>query len=571
MKKTLFTLIFSLAAVAAGAQTMYDGLTFSQNNYYGTARSIAMGNAMTAVGGDLGSVGLNPAGSAVAGYSQFTITPNLTIGASTASYSAYPVNGSDVFANPTKNSLTRFTMPNIGFSLDFKTGRSSGLKSISYGFIVNGTNTFADKMMGGGQNDKTSYLSYMAVAAEGYDVDFLNGYRNASGQDIDEWDHAYYNADDRGYYAPWNIIANAQAGAISVFGDPAEPAYYYRYVGATELFSATDEYDSEGNRIYNIALGGPVDQTYGRQVKGGKQDYLFNLAFNFSDKFYVGANLGITSLGYEYDEYFKEFASDPNDFPINLTDNNGNPYTVYFDNYRSRYSYTANGTGVYGKIGFIAKPTTGLRLGAAIQTPTAFSINEIWQHAVDVHYTGSGAQDGEATTPEGNYEYNFRTPYRVNAGLAYTFLGMGLISADYEMTDYSKMKFKETTGSEGTFTSLNSDIMDCMGISHMVRIGAEFKPSPEIAIRAGYNFATTPEYSWVNNVKTTTNDNINSFSVGLGYSSNGSFFADLAGRMTTFADEFISPYADYLDYVSSPLLLNKRERYDITLTLGWRF
>ncbi|MFR8803614.1 MAG: hypothetical protein ACLVGR_03915 [Anaerovoracaceae bacterium] len=63
MRKTIFTALLSLTAVAAGAQTMYDGLTFSQNNYYGTARSIGMGNAMTAVGGDLGSIGINPAGS----------------------------------------------------------------------------------------------------------------------------------------------------------------------------------------------------------------------------------------------------------------------------------------------------------------------------------------------------------------------------------------------------------------------------------------------------------------------------------------------------------------------------
>lgn len=86
----MFTALLSLTAVAAGAQTMYDGLTFSQNNYYGTARSIGMGNAMTAVGGDLGSIGINPAGSAVAGYSQFTITPNLTLSSMNSSYSAYP-------------------------------------------------------------------------------------------------------------------------------------------------------------------------------------------------------------------------------------------------------------------------------------------------------------------------------------------------------------------------------------------------------------------------------------------------------------------------------------------------
>ena len=97
---------------------MYDGLNYSQNNYYGTARSIGMGNAMTAVGGDLGSIGINPAGSAVAGYSQFTITPNLTISSMNASYSAYPVGGADRFTNEQNKRLNRFSMPNIGLTFN---------------------------------------------------------------------------------------------------------------------------------------------------------------------------------------------------------------------------------------------------------------------------------------------------------------------------------------------------------------------------------------------------------------------------------------------------------------------
>ena len=113
MKKTLFTALLSLTAFYAGAQTVYDGLTFSKNEYFGTARSIALGNAMTAVGGDLGSISLNPAGSAVAGYSQFTITPGLSISTSTASYSAYPVSGVDIFSNPQSSRLTRFTGPTL--------------------------------------------------------------------------------------------------------------------------------------------------------------------------------------------------------------------------------------------------------------------------------------------------------------------------------------------------------------------------------------------------------------------------------------------------------------------------
>ncbi len=576
MKRTIFTALLSLTAIAAGAQTMYDGLNYSQNNYYGTARSIGMGNAMTAVGGDLGSIGINPAGSAVAGYSQFTITPNLTISSMNASYSAYPVGGADRFTNEQNKRLTRFSMPNIGLTFNWKTGNGSGLKAITYGLVVNGTNNFTGKMLAGGRNDKTSYQSAMAVAADGYDMDFLNGYSiDKDGKRVDRgWDYPYYYGDDfqndpnKGKFAPWNVIANAQAGSIANYGDTDDPSYYWRYRATTEGYSNTGEKDANGNYIYDIFLAGPLNQAYSRNITGSKYDVLFNVGFNFGDTFFVGANLGVTSLNYNYDECYKEAAENPSAFEIDF----GDKGKTCFSDYRTRYSYTADGSGVFGKIGFLWRPVDGLRVGAAVQTPTIMEINERWIQDVNLNYTDASF-NGSAKTPEGEYSYRLRSPYRLNAGAAFTFAGMALVSADYEMTDYSTMKFMSKDGgwSNDTFSSLNDQIRNCMGVSHMVRIGAEFKPLPEIAVRAGYNFTTTPEYVYEGNSKTKLNDRINAFSVGLGYSSNGSFFADIAARMTMLADEYISPYADYLSDLASPMILNKRDIYNVTATIGWRF
>lgn len=576
MRKAIFTALLSLTAVAAGAQTMYDGLTFSQNNYYGTARSIGMGNAMTAVGGDLGSIGINPAGSAVAGYSQFTITPNLTISSMNASYSAYPVGGADRFTNEQNKRLTRFSMPNIGLTFNWKTGNGSGLKAITYGLVVNGTNNFTGKMLAGGRNDKTSYQSAMAVAADGYDMDFLNGYSiDKDGKRVDRgWDYPYYYGDDfqndpnKGKFAPWNVIANAQAGSIANYGDTDDPSYYWRYRATTEGYSNTGKKDANGNYIYDIFLAGPLNQAYSRNITGSKYDVLFNVGFNFGDTFFVGANLGVTSLNYNYDECYKEAAENPSAFEIDF----GDKGKTCFSDYRTRYSYTADGSGVFGKIGFLWRPVDGLRVGAAVQTPTIMEINERWIQDVNLNYTDASF-NGSAKTPEGDYSYRLRSPYRLNAGAAFTFAGMALLSADYEMTDYSTMKFMSKNGgwNDDTYGKLNDEIRNRMGVSHMVRVGAEFKPVPEIAVRAGYNFTTTPEYVSEGNSKTTLNDRINAFSVGLGYSSNGSFFADIAARMTMLADEYISPYADYLSDLASPMILNKRDIYNVTATIGWRF
>ncbi len=587
MRKAIFTALLSLTAIAAGAQTMYDGLTFSQNNYYGTARSIGMGNAMTAVGGDLGSIGINPAGSAVAGYSQFTITPNLTMSAMNASYSAYPIGNVDKFTNEQGKQLTRFSLPNFGATFNWNTGNRSGLKSITYGIVVNGTNNFTSKMLAGGQNDKTSYLGAMAVGADGFHMDFLNGYLDGKGNKIDIWDNAYYENDDRNMPAPWNTIVNAQGGAIANYGSDIDPSYPYRYIAATERYYPITEQDvnngdyilgkgeyiedgyvldEDGNGVYNVYMGGPLNQAYGRTVTGSKYDVLFNVGFNFSETFFVGANLGITSLNYNYDEYFKEAAVNPDDFLTEFEKGN-----TYFSDYRTRYSSTVDGSGVYGKFGFLWRPIDGIRVGAAVQTPTIMKINERWCQDVSVNYTDA-QYNGSAQTPEGEYSYRIRSPYRLNAGAAFTFAGMALISADYEMTDYRTMKFMSKDGgwNDDSYRDLNDEIRDCMGVSHMVRVGAEFKPVPEFAVRAGYNFTTTPEYTYNGNEKIKLNDRINSFSVGLGYSSNGSFFADIAARLMMLSDEYISPYADYMD-VKSPMILNKRDIYSITATFGWRF
>ena len=84
MKKTAITILLALSTSGLFAQTAYDALMLSENSYEGTARSAAMGNAFTALGGDLGAVTINPAGSAMASYSQITVTPGITISSTTA-------------------------------------------------------------------------------------------------------------------------------------------------------------------------------------------------------------------------------------------------------------------------------------------------------------------------------------------------------------------------------------------------------------------------------------------------------------------------------------------------------
>ena len=542
-------MILSVAALSAAwnsnGQTVGDALRFSDQNYYGTARSIAMGNAFTALGGDLGSVNINPAGSAVNSFSQVTITPGLTISGSRASYLAEP-SSNDKYGPAFKNSSTKFSLPNVGVMINYDTRRKSGLKNVTFGFVANGTSNYLDNTAAAGRNGATTFAGSMAVRANGLPVSGL-----------DSGSSAYDSYD-------WLSVVGLQSGMIATYNGKNDD-----YFGVTESI-----YD-RGDGTCDIQLSDVLDQRYGRISSGSKYDMVFNLGFNVSDRFFIGANLGVISWDYNMDQYFKEFAVDPSNFGIGF-DGGG---TAYFDNLRYRYSYDAIGSGIYGKFGVIFVPVPGLRIGAAIQTPTSTIIKEHWQHAGDTYFTDS-YYNASAQSPVGEYKYKLVSPYRVNVGAAFTFGSFGLISADYEMCDYSTMKFKEVeTNDNSAFDATNDDISRLTGISHMLRLGAEIKPANGFSVRAGYNLTTTGEryIDDLGSKKRPGKSCSNSVSAGLGYSSSGSFFADLAVRGNFLAREYIYPYDDYIfDGAGNatsltPEILNKRSLWDVVLTVGFRF
>ena len=256
MKRITLIIFLALAAYAAQAQTIYDALLFSERNYEGTARSVAMGNAFTALGGDLGSIVLNPAGSAVAGYSQFSITPSLSFTTNTTHGVLPPDSDGTLtyFEKTYRNRTPGFSIPNFGVTFNYETGRKSGLKNVTFGFITSQTNNWDEDVYAAGTNRETSFMGAMAYEAT------MNGLYGSN-----------LNMNNAYDYDPWKYVVGYQSGMISTYG-----GYDDAFVGASEVI-----FDNNGNT--EIALGGPIEQTYGRRVRGKKNDYLFNLGFNISD------------------------------------------------------------------------------------------------------------------------------------------------------------------------------------------------------------------------------------------------------------------------------------------------
>ena len=575
MKRFAFAALLSFAAAAAGAQTLSEALTYGVNDYYGTARSIALGGAMTALGGDLGSIGINPAGSAVAPYSQFSISPGITIMSNTSGYSTYYQQD---YSNYTDYSANKFNIPNVGFTMRFDTYGNSSLKSFTLGFASSATSHFFNDFLGTGLNEQTSLLGSFAAGASPYAPSAL--------------------ADLNGYSSqiPWNYLAAYQGGMIAEafdeYGNPMVDADgNYTYLGATEgLFINPDG-------SYDIRTQGALNQESRVQTFGAKYDILMNMGFNFNDNFFLGFNIGMPVATYRYSESFVETADDPSQFEIEYADG-------VITNFRGAdYSYeqTSELSGIYFKAGFIWTPVGGLRLGAAVQSPTFMSVNDRWDVYTDTKFTGS-QYDTSARTPLNDYNYNLTTPWRFNAGIAYTFGNFGLISADFETADYSGMRFSEWDGDgyygSGYYSVENNVNRNFACREYAGRFGIEVKPVPAFALRAGYGFRTSPQcyvfdksgdkytaagylnyydefesgQNWITGTEVYP-DIISTYSCGLGYSSGGSFFADLAYRYSKQPTGYFNPYSDYItggdDYL--PEVVQTRTLSDIVLTLGWRF
>lgn len=535
MKKIISLALLVAVSVNSFAQNVNDALRFSTNDYYGTARSMAMGSAFTALGGDLGSVSINPAGSAVNNYSQIVISPSVSISSNNALFAAdgYVGDGGSSDIKSSSRS-TKMTMPNFGFMLNMNTNQKRGLKAFTFGFVGNSTSYFNNDLEANGDNQYTSYMGYLAALA------------SSENMTLDELNKASYW--DMGVYY-WPAMVGYRSGMINETGNGD-------YVGAAQGIT------SDGYPVRGV-----LDQRYSRSTQGNKYDMVINMGFNFNDRLYFGLNLGMVELAYRSKSMIKERALHPNDFPVTIGGKED-----HFNSMSFYENYTASGSGVYAKFGFIAIPTEGLRIGAAIQTPVANHITETLWYSGETQFDNAVGNESIKSKDEYIYDFNFTSPYRINAGVAYTIPGFGLLSADYEFCDYSTMKFKEADSIDNSgFDESNKSIQDGAGASHIIRLGAEYLPHPNYSLRAGYNFISTAErYINESGVKVAPEAFTQSFAIGAGYKSSKSFFLDAALRCKVNANEYIYPYPSY-DEFDSPEILNKSRLWDAVLTFGWRF
>lgn len=455
MKKIILTVIAGLAMTFSQAQDITDALRYSTGELTGTARYRAMSGAFGALGGDLSSLDINPAGSAVFLNSFATLT------------SSYNQRNNDTryFNGTTTSESSEIDFDQAGAVMVFNSSDpEKNWGKFTLGVNYTKTNNFDDNFVAQGSSS-TSIDQYFLGYADGVPLDLLETIDDETIDDLYR-----FLGEDQGF--------GAQQAFLGYQGFVINPV------------EGTPE-----NTSYTSALGsGTFDQQYSLASTGLNGKFSFNFASEYNDFLFLGANLNTHFINY--------------DRGTRLIETNSNPGSetseIIFSN-----NLSTVGNGFSFQVGTIAKLNDYFRIGASYESSTWFTISEQTSQRLETFST-----DNESVVVNPNVvniypDYKLKTPGKLTGSGAILFGDSGLISFDYSYKDYTETELKPTDDPDFMFQ--NNLISEELKAASSYRVGGEYRIN-NFSFRGGYRFEESPYEN-----ETTIGD-LTGYSAGLGFS-----------------------------------------------------
>lgn len=380
MKYLFFGLIISLSFCnKINAQGSSDALRMSSNIYQGTARLQSMGSAFGALGGDFGSLSLNPGGLGIYQSNEFAFTPTV-ISANTKS---------NYLQNTTDDFRYRLNLGNISYVSSFS--KNDEIKNLNFGIGYNRINDFTNR----------NFIST----------------NTANGSLLDEF--VYYSNKGEGSH------------------------FYEDQAWSTDILFIEDTLTNNYTNDFLYFADGNYGQKLNKSIEtsGRIGEWVFAVAMNYSHKLYLGASLNIQSFKYNKNTSHTEITNhdifsghyEPDSFNLDYP---------YFNSFTFQESVKSYGTGINLKIGGIFRPVHFLRIGATIHTPTNYNVtNELSTKMTSEFYQGNPLSLS-SQSDIGESSYNVITPAKSILSLAFVYKNIGILSADYEYINYSSMRLR---------------------------------------------------------------------------------------------------------------------------------
>lgn len=513
--------ICAFTALSAGAQGAMDLYTISQSDLRGTARFMSMAGAFGALGADLSTLNQNPGGIGVYRSSEVGITMGGV--------------RKNVEMEGVKTSDSNFNFDNVAYVGTFKTNIESA-PSFSWGVSYTKALDFNRHINGTIVGIGNSMTNYVASSSAGWKASELGAVQG--GYD------PYLKSN-----APWISILAYNSYLINP-NTSSEDSYVGLYKDNTSGYAEMEIQESGHMNEYNASFGG-----------------------NVKDMVYWGASIGISDLDYRLYSYYGESLGNAR-VPYNSA---GKTYLADGSAAWGMENYLRmSGAGVNFKMGVIVKPINELRIGFAFHTPTFFNIHSYYYASTSYEYRASTSArsdiSGTAETNagyEGESEFDARTPWRVMGSVAGVIGGRAIISLDYERVMYGGMR-TVYNGMEDRDVAEN--VKTAYKASDIVRIGGEFKVTPQFSLRAGYSYQNSPYNSTLDEDVTagtvmsyTVDNKIQHYTAGVGYRYKA-FYADLAYVRTNRQSEYFGFYDP-----NAPTAAVKDTNNEVAVSIGFKF
>lgn len=463
MKKIYIPLLLlGFSQVKAQEFNPNDAVKLSTQQINGSARFNAMNGAFGALGGDISASQVNPAGSALFNYNNFSFTGNLQLQKNKSVF-----NGTQSDAK--ENDLN---LPSFGavFVVDSK-NQDQALKKVTFGIGYHSNARFNDRTFSSGVSNQsvTNYfLDHANYGANGGSIplDYVQTQQGESVGDL----YDYLNGKQNGFSAQQAMLA------------------YQGYL--INENAAKDGYvlNGTGNSFYQET------ETY---TTGFNNQLTGNVAFDINKKIYLGANLNI---------HFVDYLTSSAIYEENKAAVTDGYQKLLFQN--QTYTY---GSGFSFNVGGIFKATEELRIGASYQSPTWTKLQDEFTQSLQTNIYQQGKLNFYNTDPGlvTLYDkYTIKNPGSFTGSLAYVFGQKGLLSFDYTRKDYSTIEY---SASGANYDAVNDYYKNNLQATNEFRVGGEYRLN-QVSLRAGYRFANTPYKN-----KDILGD-LSSYSAGIGYS-----------------------------------------------------
>ena len=538
MKNRYFLFATALMiAMSANAQETYENAKLVGEDLNGTARYVGMGGAMEALGADISTIGTNPAGLGLFRHSNLSVSGGLLMQS----------NGK-AFANGNK---TNASFDQIGGVYSTRTGAKSFLnfgfnyhKGKNFDYILNAANS-----LNGSSQNKQSFIKGL-VGSEG------NG----------------------GFYVDRDPKTNANVG----YSDLNKKSNAYTFSQIDYLYWNT--LIPTNNPVKPYDYDGGNDYTFNRAHNGYIGNYDFSVSGNLNDRVYLGVTFGIKDVHYNaYSEYSENLVSGAR---ASVADNR-----------------SITGSGFDITAGVIVRPieSSPFRIGAYVKTPTWYDLTTSNTTSL-IDYRNYGAANNSKSV-NNSYDYKIWTPWKFGFSLGHTIGSSLALGATYEYEDYSRINTRINDGGyidywTGSYydssiadTQMNNHTREVLKGVSTLKLGVEYKPTTNLALRAGYNYVS-PMYvsdeqkdpglsslgtSYASATDYTNWKATNRFTLGVGYQID-KFNIDLAYQYSSQSGDFY-PFSNVKNININSTTYNniatgtkvKNDKSQLLLTLGYRF